>query len=158
VTSRPEAPAAGWYPDPKGGVRLRWWDGADWTDRFRAHPVRSHRSLQQPDAAPLPGTGESPLTQRRLAQRADTEAIIAQVREATRAELDRAADVFSARARQATREIEPLITQYTSRALRWLRIALVVAVVLIVAWFVFEIVVNASFFNWLGDRIDNLTD
>ena len=23
---------AGWYPDPAGHARLRWWDGARWTD------------------------------------------------------------------------------------------------------------------------------
>jgi uncharacterized protein DUF2510 len=25
------APPAGWYPDPKGEARLRYWDGKDWT-------------------------------------------------------------------------------------------------------------------------------
>ena len=26
-------PAADWYPDPKGEARLRYWDGAQWTDQ-----------------------------------------------------------------------------------------------------------------------------
>jgi hypothetical protein len=25
-------PKAGWYPDPTGDSRLRYWDGSDWTD------------------------------------------------------------------------------------------------------------------------------
>jgi len=34
----PEAsgPAAGWYPDPKGEARLRYWDGKDWTENTAA--------------------------------------------------------------------------------------------------------------------------
>lgn len=27
-----DAPPAGWFPDPKGVARLRYWDGATWTD------------------------------------------------------------------------------------------------------------------------------
>jgi hypothetical protein len=154
---RSEAPPAGWYPDPLGGVRLRWWDGSDWTDRYRSRP--SPGATGGPDMLlpPLP-PGIEPTPPHLGAARADTEALVAQVRQATRAELDRAADVFTARARHATRQIEPIITQYTSRVLNWLRLALIVAVVLIVAWFVFQVVVQASFFDWLGDRIDNLTD
>jgi hypothetical protein len=26
------APSAGWFSDPSGGHRLRWWDGAGWTE------------------------------------------------------------------------------------------------------------------------------
>ncbi|CAM3842442.1 DUF2510 domain-containing protein [Tsukamurella ocularis] len=29
----PVAPA-GWYPDPEGAARMRWWNGAKWTRRF----------------------------------------------------------------------------------------------------------------------------
>jgi hypothetical protein len=34
VTPEPAAapPAADWYPDPRGEKRLRYWDGAQWTD------------------------------------------------------------------------------------------------------------------------------
>jgi Protein of unknown function (DUF2510) len=28
-----EQPAPGWYPDPAGQARLRYWDGAKWTER-----------------------------------------------------------------------------------------------------------------------------
>jgi hypothetical protein len=27
-----DAPAPGWFPDPLGGTRQRWWDGTRWTD------------------------------------------------------------------------------------------------------------------------------
>jgi len=30
--SEPAAPPAGWFPDPRGEKRLRYWDGATWTD------------------------------------------------------------------------------------------------------------------------------
>ncbi|MGX9297425.1 DUF2510 domain-containing protein [Tsukamurella paurometabola] len=29
----PVAPA-GWYPDPEGAARMRWWNGTKWTRRF----------------------------------------------------------------------------------------------------------------------------
>lgn len=31
-------PAAGWFPDPQDGTRLRWWDGATWGDDTRPVP------------------------------------------------------------------------------------------------------------------------
>lgn len=87
----------------------------------------------------------------------EAEEIISQVRQAARSEVDRAADLFSARARQATREIGPLVTEYSNKVLRWLRIAAVVIVLLLVAYVVFQVVAQASFFEWLGDRIDDLS-
>ncbi len=35
--SIPAAPP-GWYPDPAGTGRLRWWDGSAWTDQFSTPP------------------------------------------------------------------------------------------------------------------------
>ena len=29
-------PAAGWYPDPAGTPRTRWWDGSRWTENYSA--------------------------------------------------------------------------------------------------------------------------
>lgn len=31
-------PVQGWYADPEGSDQLRWWDGTQWTDRYRALP------------------------------------------------------------------------------------------------------------------------
>jgi hypothetical protein len=46
-TSDTQGPAipAGWYADPSGAPRVRWWDGAQWTERYRDVP-------QQPQFAP----------------------------------------------------------------------------------------------------------
>jgi hypothetical protein len=80
------------------------------------------------------------------------------VRRAARGEVDRAADLFSQRARQMQRDFVPLISDYTNRLVKWIRIAAIVAVVLLVAYFVFQVVAQASLFEWIGDRIDNFTD
>ena len=31
-------PAPGWYPDPAGSQRLRWWSGGEWTEQFHDMP------------------------------------------------------------------------------------------------------------------------
>ncbi len=92
------------------------------------------------------------------AVRRDTEAIISEVRKVARSEVERAADLFSARARAATREIQPLITQYSMKFMRLFKIASVILVIAVVGWFVFQFIVQQSFYDWIGDRIDNLTD
>lgn len=154
-----DAPPPGWYPDPEGTSRLRYWEGTDWTDRYRARPIvtytgtlpettaaqeGSHRWV--PDAPGLNNPG------------VDTQAVVDQVRMAARAEAERAAQMFGQRARAATREIEPLISQYTSRIMRWFRIASVLAIVLLIGWVIWQVFVQVSLFDWIGERIDNLTD
>ena len=152
-----DAPPPGWYPDPEGTSRLRYWEGTDWTDRFRARPVETytaelpaesnegaHRWV--PDAPGLNNPG------------VDTQAVVDQVRMAARAEAERAAQMFTQRARAAGREIEPLISQYTSKITRWFRIASVLLILALVAWVVWQVFVQVSLFDWIGDRIDNLTD
>lgn len=42
----------GWYPDPSGDVsKLRYWDGAQWTDNYTANPQQQAQATpQQPQA------------------------------------------------------------------------------------------------------------
>ncbi len=163
---RADAPRAGWYPDPESRTNLRWWDGLDWTDARRAPPSQAelisfeqqaafeaaHR-LEPPDLA---ATASAAAAAR--SGRPDSQQVIEEVRRAARGEVDRAADVFARQARAMQQDIAPLISQYTNRLVRWIRFAVIVATVLLVAYFVFQVVAQASLFEWIGDRIDNFTD
>lgn len=42
---------AGWYPDPAGGTRTRWWDGTQWTDHFQEpyNPASAAAALRAPE-------------------------------------------------------------------------------------------------------------
>ena len=155
-----DAPPAGWYPDPDGKTRLRWWDGLDWTDIRRAPPSNAELMVAEENReffenAQLPvGQIQRP----EGVSQQDASQIIAEVRNVARQEVDRAAQEFSNRATNAVRSITPLITEYGSDVKKWIRRIVIVGIVLLVAYFVFQVVVQASFFDWLGDRIDNVTD
>ncbi|MFT7503621.1 MAG: hypothetical protein ACI91Q_002433 [Gammaproteobacteria bacterium] len=155
-----DAPRAGWYPDPDGRERLRWWDGLDWTDIRRAPPSSAELTRAESLVPREPTDAEKrPYTDRPLGYgRQDAQEIIAEVRTAARQELDRAAEQFSQRATTAVRSFTPLITEYTSNFLRWVKIALGVVTVLFIAWLLFQAIASQSLFEWLGDRIDNLTE
>ena len=161
---RADAPPPGWYPDPTGCTRLRWWDGLDWTDHRRPPPPAGltrvaeevHESFRE-----HPDTSRDPPLKTRARQatqgRDDAAELMAEVRQAARDEVDRAVDRLSHQARDATRRLEPLINQYGDRLLRWLRTIGIVIVALVVLWLVLQAFTQASLMDWLGERIDNLT-
>ena len=162
---RVDAPRAGWYPDPESRTNLRYWDGLDWTDARRSPPSAAELLSYEQRAAfeaahqyvpPAASAAASEFSNR--VGRPDSQQIVEDVRRAARGEVDRAADLFSQRARQMQRDIVPLVSDYTNRLVRWIRFAAIVAVVLLVAYFVFQVVAQASLFEWIGDRIDNFTD
>jgi hypothetical protein len=158
-----DAPRAGWYPDPEGGPRLRWWDGSDWLDRYRLRPLgaQNQGELEAQLLAPQ-GVGDPAFDLSQLGNAMQvppqTAAVVEQVRLAARAEAQRAAQDFEARARRITGEIPPLISQYTNKFTRWFKLALMLSFIVLMAWFIWQVVVQKSIFDWLGDRIDNLTD
>lgn len=159
-----DAPPAGWYPDPAGGSRLRWWEGVDWSDRYRAPPTRSEVDRRELVTATRVEDHEVRLEdyQGRIpagtVSRRDADAMVEQVRLAARAEAERAAQMFGDQARSAVGQVQPLITQYTSRITRWIRILSVIAILLLIVWLAFQIFAQATLFDWIGDRIDNITD
>ena len=171
---RADAPLAGWYPDPQDRTRLRWWDGLDWTEVRRAVPSAAELTAAEHSAAVATsdrsgGFGsELVAAGRQRAQRPaggggqlrrqDAQEIIDEVRNVARAEVDRAAEVFSQRATTAARSFTPLVTEYTTKFLRWVKLALGVAFTIFVLWMVFQFIAQQSLFDWIGDRIDNLTD
>ena len=163
-----DAPPAGWYPDPQHRQRLRWWDGLDWTDIRRAPPSDAELLAAEENAAFFESNelvasararaGMAPPPPGSPMSRQDVEQVIAEVRNVARSEVDRAAQDFSSRATTAMRSATPLISDYASQLLRWVRRAVIIAIVLLVAYFLFQVVAQASFLEWLGDRIDSLDD
>ncbi len=162
-----DAPPPGWYPDPEGGLRLRWWEGTDWADRWRAPPtagvveIRAAYDAEHGDDVGLRGHSSTPPSERAQLtgmSRNDSQEIINQVRQAARQEVERAASTFGREARSAADSIGPLIDTYTSRFMRVIRMISVIAIVIFVAYVAFQIFAQASLFDWIGDRIDNLTD
>src|SRR3954464_12348810 len=56
----PPDPKGGWYPDPEGSGRLRFWNKARWTDDFRDAPgTQAKPSDTSPAPAPSPQAGET---------------------------------------------------------------------------------------------------
>ncbi len=156
---RDDAPQPGWYPDPELPSRLRWWDGGDWTDIRRPRPTDVEMpEVPMPSAEAVRAAAGSPMSTPGGLSREDTQQIISEVRDVARSEVDRAVEVFGQRAQAAARSVTPLITDYGTRVMRWIKIALGLLSVLFLLWLGFQLFAQASLFDWIGDRIDNLTD
>ena len=167
---RADAPRAGWYPDPESRTNLRWWDGLDWTDVRRAPPSGAEMIAAESaarfrasanDFAPGATRAASAAAAATAAARpaaTQSQEVIREVREATRSEIERAAQMFSRQAAAARQNWTPLITEYTNKVMRWVKIAIVLGVLAFAAWLAFQIFAQASLFDWIGERIDNITD
>jgi hypothetical protein len=153
-----DAPRAGWYPDPSGSARLRWWDGSDWTATFRPPPTPSELARTNIAAVAVPERASAVDASKGQLSRTEMETVVTEVRQVARREVDRAADIFAQRASAAAKQFQPLVTEYTTRLLRWLKVLAIVAVIALVGWIVFHAVAEVTLFEWLGDRIDALTD
>lgn len=180
-----DAPPAGWYPDPTHGSLLWWWDGLDWTDDRRNPPTpgmssgaaellaRAHQTSEEaPADATRAGypTATGLKSQVRKASkasgaaggsgisRADQSAIVSEVRAAARSEVERGVQLLSKQARDATNRIEPLIEQYGDRVMKWVRNVGIAAFVVVVLYFLVQSIGAVSFLDWLGERIDSLSE
>lgn len=151
-----DAPPPGWYPDPEGTSRLRYWEGTDWSDRFRARPSDA-QLVQMLTDVHLQGEGAHRWVPDAPPLASDPTAMVEQVRLAARAEAERAAQMFGHQARSVTRDLQPLISEYTSKITRWFRILSILAIIILVGWVLWQFFIQVSLFQWVGDRIDNLT-
>ena len=59
-TPDPTAHQAGWYADPMGSPRQRWWDGQKWTDDLN-DPTLAVYGVAQPKAPIAPVSAETPV-------------------------------------------------------------------------------------------------
>lgn len=159
-----DAPPPGWYPDPESRTSLRWWDGYDWSDIRRAPPSEAEL-LAAEQLREFFENNEMTASGRQVVSRSagvltrqDSAQLVEEVRMAARQEIDRAAQEFSSRATTAVRRVSPLISEYTNKLTKWIRRAVIISIVLLAAYFVFQTIAQKSFLDWVGDRIDTITE
>ncbi|PPF70024.1 hypothetical protein C5E16_03680 [Clavibacter michiganensis] len=58
-TGTPSTPA-GWYADPAGSDRLRWWDGTRWTDHLTDVPAAASPAASSAATSSSPDAGRDP--------------------------------------------------------------------------------------------------
>jgi len=73
MSENEQAPQPGWYPDPADASRLRWWDGAVWTEHTANQPTDAPRSAHVP---PVTVAEPSPIVQPERTGRQALEAIV----------------------------------------------------------------------------------
>lgn len=175
-----EAPAAGWYPDPAGGTRLRWWDGRDWAERWRSAPPSHHIDLEEIAAqarARVEGSGnggggdmasQAPgavgvVRDRRSRQ--DMDQLLGDMRRIARKEVERATGALTDTAREATTSLEAslksMADQYIPTVLKWVKRGVGIVVVLGLILFLLQAVGSVAqvrLLDWLGERIDSLVN
>lgn len=174
---RADAPAPGWYPDPRGGTRLRWWDGLDWGDHWRVPPPFRHDgadptvvAVDRDDGFAAGGRigtvrsrADGPVPGSDAMSRQEREELMAEVRRSARQEVERATATLTDSARQATSSIEATIRNLADDYLptigKWIKRGVVIVVVLGLILFLLQAVGSVAqvrLLEWIGDRIDAL--
>lgn len=167
---RADAPRPGWYPDPTGDHRLRWWDGTDWTDHRRIRPPRERDGGDGASPTPAgsdtsstgatvsdPGARAVASARSATAQSDQAAAMVAEARKVARDEVDKAVRDVKRQVEQARGRYEPMVREYLGRARRWLRTLTIAAVIVAVLWVVLQTVAQVSLLDWVGDRVDAVT-